>query len=55
MIVNAETRPTVAAAFWKGLALFWKRHSMLLSHIIERVTLERLGTGRQIALELGAD
>src|SRR5450631_1366890 len=49
MIVKAEIRASIPATFWKGLtrfrkglALFWKRHSTLLSHMIRRVTRDRL-------------
>src|SRR5450631_557242 len=49
MIVKAEIRASIPATFWKGLtrfrkglALFWTRHSTLLSHTIKRVTRDRL-------------
>src|ERR1700722_4587946 len=49
MIVKVEIRTSDRVTFWKGLtlfrkglALFWKRHSTLLSHRIRWVTRRRL-------------
>src|SRR5258708_36183835 len=53
MIVNAEIRTSISFTFWKGLTLFWKRHSTLLSHTIRRVTRDRLGRGRQYRVGIG--
>src|SRR5882757_9953815 len=62
MIVKVEIRTAASAPlgkgltlFRKGLTLFWKRHSTLLSRRIRRVTRECLGGGRQTQLGLGAD
>ena len=58
MIVKAEIRTAVSAPLWKGLtlfrkglALFWKRHSTLLSRTIRQVTRERLGEGGRLPLD----
>src|SRR6266851_715415 len=37
MVVKAEIRTPIPVTFRKGLALFWKRHSTLLSRTIRRV------------------
>src|SRR5258708_25612030 len=42
-----------SAAFWKGLTLFLKRHSTLLSHTIRRVTWDRLRRAGQYRVGIG--
>jgi hypothetical protein len=58
MIVKAEIRTAVSAPFWKGLTLFrkgltlfWKRHSTLLSRRIRRVIRDALGEAGRLALD----